>query len=154
MVCLCFHHHHQSLNCEGCWGTTDDFATSFLHFSVLHCPLGPAEFQACPFPYVVFPPLPLSALTFFPLSQCLAGWFRLDPMSGRHDHNHCSLCLFTIVRRSSSGPVACWILARTSSVLYLAVAPHFHGLYSSLELCCEGPWFTSIQEDGCDKGAH
>ena len=37
---------------------------------------------------------------------------------------------------------------------YLAVAPHFHGLYSSLELCCEGPWFTSIQEDGCDKGAH
>ena len=24
-------------------------------------------------------------------------------------------------------------------VYYLAVAPHFHGLYSSLELCCEGP---------------
>ena len=22
------------------------------------------------------------------------------------------------------------------------------------DLCCEGPWFTSIQEDGCDKGAH
>ena len=28
-----FHHrHHQSLNREGRWGTTDDFATSFLHF--------------------------------------------------------------------------------------------------------------------------
>ena len=26
--------------------------------------------------------------------------------------------------------------------------------YSSLELCCEGPWFTSIQEDECDMGAH
>ena len=26
-----------------------------------------------------------------------------------------------------------------SDVLYLAVAPHFHGLYSSLELSCEGP---------------
>ena len=26
------HHHHQSLNRKGCWGTTDDFATSFLHF--------------------------------------------------------------------------------------------------------------------------
>ena len=26
------HHHHQSLNHEGRWGTTDDFATSFLHF--------------------------------------------------------------------------------------------------------------------------
>ena len=28
------HHHHQSLNCEGRWGTTDEFATSFLHFSL------------------------------------------------------------------------------------------------------------------------
>ena len=27
---------------------------------------------------------------------------------------HCSLQLFTIVRRSSCGPIACWILARTS----------------------------------------
>ena len=70
----------------------------------------------------------------------------------------CSLRLFTMVR-SSCGPIACWILARTSSLVtwdtwYLAVAPHFRGLHSSLELCCEGPWFTSIQEDGCDKGAH
>ena len=37
---------------------------------------------------------------------------------------------------------------------YLPVAPYFHGLYSSLKLCCEGSRFTSIQEDGCDKGAH
>ena len=28
------HHHHQSLSREGRWGTTDDFATSFLHFSL------------------------------------------------------------------------------------------------------------------------
>ena len=28
------HHHHQSLNREGRWGTTDDFSTSFLHFSL------------------------------------------------------------------------------------------------------------------------
>ena len=28
------HHHHQSLYREGRWGTTDDFATSFLHFSL------------------------------------------------------------------------------------------------------------------------
>ena len=39
-------------------------------------------------------------------------------------------------------------------VWYLAVAHRFHGLYSSLKLCCEGPWFTSIQENGCGKGAH
>ena len=30
---------------------------------------------------------------------------------------HCSLPLFTMVRRSSCGPVACWILARTSSLV-------------------------------------
>ena len=29
------HHHHQSLNRERRWGTTDDFATSFLQFSLL-----------------------------------------------------------------------------------------------------------------------
>ena len=49
------HHHHQSVNREGRWGTTDPF------FPVLHCPLGLAELQACSFPDVVFPPLPLSA---------------------------------------------------------------------------------------------
>ena len=55
---------HLSLNREGRWGTTGDFATSFLHFfPVLHCPLGLGELQACPFPDVVFSPLPLSALS-------------------------------------------------------------------------------------------
>ena len=28
------HHHHQSHNCEGRLGTTDNFATSFLHFAL------------------------------------------------------------------------------------------------------------------------
>ena len=32
---ISIHHHHQSLNPEGRWGTTNDFATSFLHFSLL-----------------------------------------------------------------------------------------------------------------------
>ena len=27
-------HHYQSLNREGRWGTTEDFATGFLHFSL------------------------------------------------------------------------------------------------------------------------
>ena len=73
------HHHHQSLNREGRWGITDDFATSFFpFFPVLHRRLGLAELQACPFRDVVFPPRPLSALSsspchcptslFFPLS--------------------------------------------------------------------------------------
>ena len=37
---------------------------------------------------------------------------------------------------------------------YLAVQPRFHGSYSSSQPCCEDPWFTSIQEEGCDKAAH
>ena len=28
------HHHHHSLNREGRWGTTDNFVTSFFHFSL------------------------------------------------------------------------------------------------------------------------
>ena len=30
---------------------------------------------------------------------------------------HCSLHLFTIIRKSSCGPIACWILAQTSSLV-------------------------------------
>ena len=58
-------HLYLSINCEGLWGTTDDFTTGFLHFVVvvLHCPLGLGELQACPFPDAVFPPLSLSALS-------------------------------------------------------------------------------------------
>ena len=33
------HHHHLSLNHESRWGTTDDFATSFLHFSLFSAAL-------------------------------------------------------------------------------------------------------------------
>ena len=37
---LSHHHHHRlSLNREGRWGTTDDFATSFLHFSLFSAAL-------------------------------------------------------------------------------------------------------------------
>ena len=34
LISMHHHHHHQSLNREGRWGTTDDFATTFLHFSL------------------------------------------------------------------------------------------------------------------------
>ena len=37
---------HLSLICEGRWGITDDFATSFLHFSVFNCPRRLGELQA------------------------------------------------------------------------------------------------------------
>ena len=53
----------------------------FSIFPVLHCPLGLAELQACPFPDVVFPTLPLSAL-----SSSLFHCALQDLMKGRHDH--------------------------------------------------------------------
>ena len=69
-------HHHQSLNFEGRWGTTDDFATSFLHFSLFSTALcGLGELQACPFPNVAFPPLPLSASSSSPFHCALQDGF-------------------------------------------------------------------------------
>ena len=44
-------------------------------FSVLHCPLGLGEFQACPFSDVVFPPLPLPALSSSPIHCALEDGF-------------------------------------------------------------------------------
>ena len=44
-------------------------------FPVLHCPLGFAELQACPFPDVFFPPLPLSDLSSFPFHCALQDGF-------------------------------------------------------------------------------
>ena len=61
------YYHHLLLTREGRWGTTDNFNTSFIHLSVFQCPLGLGELQACPFPDVVSPPLPLSALSSSPL---------------------------------------------------------------------------------------
>ena len=76
---------HLSHNLEGCWGTTDDLTTSFLH-SVLLCPLGLGELRACPFPDAVFPPLLLSALSSSPFYCALQDGFWPDLMNRRHVH--------------------------------------------------------------------
>ena len=55
---------------RGSLGHNRWFHNHFPPFSpVLHCSLGLGELQACPFPDVVFPPLPLSALSSSPF-QC------------------------------------------------------------------------------------
>ena len=96
-------------------------------------------------------------LVFFPLSLCLARWFWPELMNGRYDHTT-AVCVS--LRWSEGLHVDLGMDFLIGNMIfvwdtqYLVVAPDFHGLHSSLELCCEGPWFTSIQEDGCDKRAH
>ena len=79
-------------------------------FPVLHCPLWLAELQACTFPAVLFPTLPRLLPPFtVPCKMALA---RLDEWETWP--YHCSLRLFTMVKRSSCGLIACWTLAQTS----------------------------------------
>ena len=121
------------------------FHVQFLpFFSRLHCPLGLGELQACPFPDVVFPPLLLFASSCpsfhwalqdgfgqswwtgdvhtSTVSWCLGNGsaLKLKKKKKKFDQSNeriCSLRLFTMVRRSSRGPIARWILARTSSLV-------------------------------------
>ena len=110
-------HYHLSLNREGRWGTTDDFATSFRYFSLFFTALWDLP-NSRPVHSLM-----LSSHLFFCL-PCLLPSFTVPckVVLARPDERetwpyHCSLRLFTIVRRSSGGPVACWILAQTSSLV-------------------------------------
>ena len=78
-------------------------------------------------------------LVFFPLSLCLARWFWPDLMNGKHDDTT-AVC----VRRSSCGPIACWILAQTSVLvrwslyeMHSILLQHFISMASVL-LCTSG----------------
>ena len=104
------HHHHLCLNRGGRWGTTDNFATSFLYFfrSPLHP--GTCRTPGLSIPWCCLPTSSSVCRVFFPFSLCLARPDKLETWP-----YHCSLRLFMVVRRSSRGPVACWILAWTSS---------------------------------------
>ena len=73
-----FSHHlssHVSLNRQGRWGTRW-FRSQFPpFFPVPHCPLGLGVLHACQFPDVVFPPLPLSAVSSSPFLCALQDGF-------------------------------------------------------------------------------
>ena len=68
----CHHHHHLSLNHEGRWDTTDDFTTSFLHFSLFSTALWDlVKSRPVHSLKVVFLPLSLSALSSSPFHCAL-----------------------------------------------------------------------------------
>ena len=109
--------HHLSLNREGRWGTTDDFTTRFLHFSpfstalwdlanswpVHSLMLSSHLFLCLP---CLLPPFTVTCKTFLARPDELETW-----------PYYWSLHLFTLFRRSLCGPIACWILAWTSSLV-------------------------------------
>ena len=109
------HHHRQSLNREGRWGTTDDFATSFLHFSLLSTALWdfpnsrPVHSLMLSSHLFLCPPCLLPPFTV-PCKMALA---RPD----EQETFNCSLRLPTMVRWSLCGLIAYWILAWTFSLL-------------------------------------
>ena len=107
---------HLSLNRGGRWGTTGDFTTSFLHFSLfsaalwdlansrpVHSLMLSGHLFFCPgrFPFTV------------PYKMVLA-----RPEERETCPYHFSLRHFGMVRRSSCGPNACWISAQTSSLFF------------------------------------
>ena len=114
--CVFHHHHHQSLNREGCWGTTDDFATSFLHFSLFSTALWDLPNSRPVHSLMLSSHLFLCPPCLLPPFTVLCKMVLARPDERETWPYHCSLRLFTIVRRSSCGPIACWILARTSSL--------------------------------------
>ena len=75
LMILHHHHHHLSLNREGHWGTTDDFPTSFSIFPHSPLPSGIWQTPGLSIPDVVFPPLPLSALSSSPFHCALQDGF-------------------------------------------------------------------------------
>ena len=79
------HYHHLSLNREGRWGTTDDFATSSLHFSLFSTALWDLA-NSRPVHSLMSSHLFLYLPCIFPLSLCLARWFWPDLMNGRQHY--------------------------------------------------------------------
>ena len=109
-------------------GTTNDFTNSFLHLLfVLYCFLGLGELQAYPFPDVVFQPLSLSVLSsvpfIVPFKMVLA-----KPYQRKTCQHRFSLRLFMVIR-SSCGPIARWILART----FLLVTRSLYEMHNILQ---------------------
>ena len=106
---------HLFLNREGHWGTTVDFTTTFLNFwfsTALWDLENSRHVHSLMLSSHLFLCLPCLLPPFtVPCKMVLARpdeWEKLP--------YHCSLHLFTIVR-SSCGPIACCILAWTSSMI-------------------------------------
>ena len=106
---------HLSLNREGRWGTTDDF--TFLHFFLFSTALWDLANSRPVHSLMLSSHLFLCLLCLFPPFTVPCKMVLTRPNERETRPYHCSLRLFTIIRRCSCGPTACCILARTSSLV-------------------------------------
>ena len=117
---------HLSLNYKGRWGTTDDFATSFLHFSLFSTALLDLTNTRPVHSLLLSSHLFLCLLCLLPIFTVSCKMVLARPDERETWPYHCSLNLFTMVRWSSCGRIACWIFSRTSLLV----------TWSLYEMCC------------------
>ena len=108
---------HLSLNSEGRWGSTNYFTTSFLHFFLFSTALWDLVNSRPVHSLMLSSHLLLCLLSSSPFHCAWQDRTGQTWWKGETYPHHCSLSLFTMVRRSSCGLIACWILARTSSLV-------------------------------------
>ena len=87
------HHRHQSLNRKGRWGTIDNFATSFLHFSLFSTALWDLPNSRPVHSLMLLSRLFLCQPCFLPPFTVLARWFWQDLVNGKLDHST-AVCVF------------------------------------------------------------
>ena len=106
-----------SLNHEGRWGTTDDFTTSFLCFSLFSTALWDLVNSRPVYSLMLSTHLFLCLLCLLAPFTVPCRMVLARPDEQETWPHHCSLRLFRIVWRSLCCPFACWILAQTSSLV-------------------------------------
>ena len=124
-------------------------------------PSGTWRIPGLSIPWCCLPNSSSVCLVFFPLSLCLARclhqtWWTGDvskPVQFASLYDGQEVFVWSDCLLGLGADFLAGIMVFVWDAEYLAVATHILGLYSSSQLCCEGPWLTSIQEDGCDKGA-
>ena len=87
------HRHHLSIYHDGRLGTTDDFATSSLNFSLFSAALCDLANSRPVHSLMLSSHLFLCLPCLLPPLPCLARGFWLDLMNGRHDHTT-GVCVF------------------------------------------------------------
>ena len=108
---------HLPLNRKVRWGTLDDFTTSFLHFSLFSTALWNFANSSPIHSLMLSSHLFLCLPCLLPPFTVPCKMVLVRPDERETCTYHFSLRPITMVRRSSCGSIACWILAQTSSIV-------------------------------------